>query len=87
MDRFKREVARCIAKGRLTENPLTVYLPDLPSNHEITRVIMNALLQNSNTPSRAQKAARLWLRNSAAVEKALSSTGELIPVVEETTNA
>lgn len=67
-DQFKRDVARNVASIRLDKKPYSVALPSKPSNHEVLREIMKALFADSHTPSRARKAARLWLNHSKEME-------------------
>jgi hypothetical protein len=64
LDKFDREVSRVLAKGRLVENPITVSLPFLASRHDISEAVLRDILSNSSAPSRARRAARLWLRTN-----------------------
>lgn len=59
-DRFDRKVARQLALGRLTEAPLSVTLSKNANMHDITRAVMTDLI-NQKSPTRAVKAAKLWL--------------------------
>ena len=61
-DKFDRKVARQLAIGRMTETPTTIgpVLYDL-SMHEISRVVMLTISMDRTMPTRAVKAARLWL--------------------------
>lgn len=63
-DRFNRAVARQLALGRLVEAPFTVRLPSLPSMHDITEAVFTDIESDRQTPSRARRAARQWLRNN-----------------------
>lgn len=62
VDKFDRKMARHLALGRLVETPITVPLPrnGEVSMHLISECVM-AHLAGSNAPSRAVKAAQLWL--------------------------
>lgn len=61
-DRFNREVARTLAIGRLVEKPLNVRVGGKPSRHDIARAVMRAISKDSGMPSRARRAAHLWLK-------------------------
>ena len=64
-DTFDREVARGLALGRLVENPITVSLPKKHQNmFDISRAVMKNLVRRHGTPSRAVKAAKLWLKEN-----------------------
>lgn len=62
MDRFDRAVARQLALGRLTENPLTVQVKASSTLENITRAVMLDIAVDTNATSRARKAAKLWLK-------------------------
>lgn len=65
LDTFDRSVARQLALGRMVEAPFTVRVPINPTMYEISRAIMKDITRDSGMPSRARKAARLWLRRNA----------------------
>jgi len=62
-DKFNREVARTIAIGRLIETPLTINVRKSHSRHDSIRSILNVVRKDSSIPSRARRAASLWLRS------------------------
>jgi hypothetical protein len=64
-DDFDREVARGLALGRLVEMPITVRLPARKFNmFDISRAVMKNLTRREGVPSRAIKAAKLWLKQN-----------------------
>ena len=69
LDKFDRALARNIAVGRLnnstTQRTGQVYDIKQPNMHTISKAVMRDLLINPHAPSRARKAARLWLTNNA----------------------
>jgi len=69
MDRFCRPVARQLALGRLIEQPITVLLPKDATMHDISSLIMNDIIVRGIAPSRAIKAAKLWLNNKMLDEQ------------------
>lgn len=61
-DRFNRAVGRQLAIGRLIENPLTVKVGKDASMHDISKAVLKDLKTQKNVlPSRAVKAANMWL--------------------------
>lgn len=65
MDTFDREVARGLALGRLVEDPITVRLPKRKFNmFDISQAVLKNLTRRKNVPSRAVKAAKLWLKDN-----------------------
>jgi hypothetical protein len=64
VDRFCRELSRSIAIGRLYQGGVQVPLPAKPNMHVISRAIMEDIRKNPNSPTRAVKAAKLWLRKA-----------------------
>lgn len=66
-DRFDRKMGRRYAIGTMVEAPFVVQLPHNGGEltmHEITRHVMQDIVRlPSQVPSRAVKAARLWLRH------------------------
>lgn len=64
-DYFDRKVARHLALGRLLEQPKAVSMLKNASMHDVSRDVMTALVNGKNTPARALKAAKLWLKNRA----------------------
>lgn len=61
-DYFDRKVARHLALGRLVEQPKSVPMLKNASMHDVSREVMTALVKGDNTPARALKAAKLWLK-------------------------
>ena len=69
IDRFKRDLARQIALGRLVEKPLSAGLALSNDNWtDITSVVMEQLVANESTPTRAVKSAKLWLNHHEDLE-------------------
>lgn len=65
LDTFDRDLARGLALGRLVENPIVVRLPQSRLNlYNINRAVMTNLSRRKGAPSRAVKAARLWLKDN-----------------------
>lgn len=64
VDRFNRAVARQLAYGRLVEQPLSVPVKKECSMHDVSYAVMSGIASNPNLPSRAIKAAKLWLANN-----------------------
>lgn len=72
-DKFDRRLAREIAQGRL-EKTLGLEFVKLPisntgkvSMHDISRAVMHHLATNKLAPTRARKAATLWLTSVPTV--------------------
>ncbi len=63
-DRFNRAVARQLAYGRLVEQPLSVPIKKECSMHDVSHAVMTGIASNPNLPSRAIKAAKLWLKSN-----------------------
>lgn len=63
VDHFDRKLARHLALGRLVDQPIVIPLPRNSDQNmtTITRLVMQDLSQ-LNAPSRAIKAAKLWLQ-------------------------
>jgi hypothetical protein len=61
-DSFDKDVARQLALGRMVEAPYTVRTAAHPNLHEVSTSIMKDIVRDVNAPSRAKRAARLWLR-------------------------
>jgi hypothetical protein len=61
LDRFDRKVARQLALGRLAESPLTLRVPRNPTMYDISVAVMRDMVNSGTAPSRAVKAAKLWL--------------------------
>lgn len=61
LDRFDRKVARQLALGRLAETPITLRVPRNPTMYDISVAVMRDLSHTKTAPSRAIKAAKLWL--------------------------
>jgi hypothetical protein len=65
MDSFDRKEARVLALGRMMDAPVFIPLPrgkEL-TMHSISHAVMSHLAK-SNAPSRAVKAAKMWLSRS-----------------------
>lgn len=62
-DKFDRKIAREIATGRLDKNPEchTVPVPENADMHMITRSVMVDIMDSKSMPTRAVKAAKLWV--------------------------
>ena len=67
IDVFERKIARYLALGKLIEMPINLQVSRTASRHEVSRLIMADIANNSQGPSRARRAAKLWLKNKAAV--------------------
>ncbi len=65
-DSFKRDVARQLALGRLIEDPILVSLRDDFTMYNISKAVMKNLSRRKGAPSRAVKAAKLWLKQNEA---------------------
>jgi hypothetical protein len=63
-DQFDKSVARQLALGRLVEAPFTVRVPAHPTMHEVGAAIMKDIARDSGAPSRARRAAKIWLRQN-----------------------
>lgn len=64
-DTFNRETARHLAIGRLSTNPITIPLRERNLNmFDISRAVMKNLTRREGVPSRAIKAAKLWLKQN-----------------------
>jgi len=73
LDKFNRELARTIAKGRLLEAPHVVMVPVEPSMYEVSQAVMKDITHDSTVPTRARQAARRWLRtNEAKIKQTLN---------------
>lgn len=65
VDRFERPLARQIALGRLIEKPITfVNNNSKAGNLQILSYLMRQIADNMDLPSRARKAANLWLKKN-----------------------
>lgn len=62
LDRFDRAIARQLALGRLAEAPFTVRLPSNASMYDITLAVMSDINLDESAPSRARRAAKLWIK-------------------------
>ena len=66
-DTFDRETARVLAIGRLASAPIAIPLREKNLNmFDITRAVMKNFSRREGTPSRAVKAAKLWLKQNVA---------------------
>jgi hypothetical protein len=63
-DRFNRAVARQLALGRLVEEPLKVKINREATMHDISEAVMKDIIKFKDAPTRAVKAARLWVRQN-----------------------
>ncbi len=66
-DKFDRKMARHLALGRLVERPFSVTIPAVLkySMHDVTFLVMSDISNNIKSPSRAKKAAQLWLHQNS----------------------
>lgn len=64
LDSFNKEVARQLAFGRLIDCPVTVSVAGAENMHAVAKSIMRSILKSNKAPSRAIKAAKLWLSAS-----------------------
>lgn len=64
LDSFDRKVARHLALGRLLENPISVSVPKDATMHDVSRAVMTSLSSSKKVPTRAVKAAKLWLNDA-----------------------
>jgi len=64
-DPFNRKVARELAAFRLTDRPTSLTVVGLSGPaldmHDITEAVMTNLASDKDAPSRARKAAKVWL--------------------------
>ena len=60
-DQFNREVARQLALGRMVEKPCSVAVKRAASKFEITTAVFDQIQHDTRMPSRARKAAKMWL--------------------------
>lgn len=63
-DQFNRSVARQLAIGRLMEEPIKISIRHNATMHDISEAVMEDILKYKDAPSRAIKAARLWVRQN-----------------------
>jgi hypothetical protein len=61
-DTFDKDVARQLALGRMVEAPYTVRTAAHPNLHEVSSAIMKDIIRDIGAPTRAKRAAKLWLR-------------------------
>lgn len=62
-DRFDRALSRQLTIGRLVETPYAILnVSNEVKIHDITRLVMEDIKTNTKLPTRARKAARIWLR-------------------------
>ena len=61
-DQFDKGVARQLALGRMVEAPFTVRVSAHPNLHEVSEAVMKDIISDSGAPSRARRAAKLWVR-------------------------
>ena len=62
LDKFDRAIARQLALGRLAEAPFTVRLPPNANIFDITLAVLSDIALDESAPSRARKAAKLWIK-------------------------
>ena len=60
-DQFDRKTARLLCLERLVDHPITVRITGNGSFHTIAQAVMEDLIK-SKCPSRAVRAAKLWMR-------------------------
>jgi len=64
LDKFDRKIARRLALGALQEAPFTTTIEHLmPTRRQITKAVMDDIWNDPTAPTRARKAARLWLKS------------------------
>lgn len=69
VDEFDSKEARLLALTRLIEEPVKLPMPRRNCNmNTITATVMKSLAQSKSAPSRATKAAKLWLKKVEAKE-------------------
>lgn len=64
-DNFDRGVARHLSLGRLVDMPNVVSVPQNSNTHEVSFAIVRDIIshsKNGTVPTRAAKAAKLWLK-------------------------
>jgi hypothetical protein len=65
LDEFDRKIARRLALGALAEAPLTTTIDHLmPTRRQITQAVMSDIKHDPTAPTRARKAASLWIRGN-----------------------
>jgi hypothetical protein len=64
VDRFNRELARSLATGRLYSGGIPVRIPKNANMHDISRAVMTDITKNPQTPTRAVRLAKYWLRKT-----------------------
>ena len=64
VDHFNRELSRSLAIGRFVERPYTIIVNSPHTKHDTIRAILNEIAADHAMPSRARKAAQLWLRTN-----------------------
>jgi hypothetical protein len=69
LDKFDRVLARSIAVGRwgssTASRSVRIDTSVQPNMHQISATVMRDIADDHDAPSRARKAARLWLNNNA----------------------
>ena len=74
---FDRAFSRHLALGRVLENPFIVHLPHTEVDmHEVSKAVMTDLVKYHAAPSRARKAAALWLKRAKAKAEARMLRGD-----------
>ncbi len=64
-DNFNRAVARQLALGRLLEEPINLKINKEATMHDISEAVMKDIVKfYKSAPTRAIKAARLWVRQN-----------------------
>ena len=63
-DIFNRDLARSIAYGRLMHKPVVLGLSGALSYFSITQTVLSYVGADVSAPTRARKAAKLWLRKN-----------------------
>lgn len=64
VEKFDKAFARQLALGRLVEVPHVTDVAKDHNVHDLTKAVMSQIESLSLYPSRARKAARLWLRTN-----------------------
>ena len=63
-DKFSREIGRSVASAQLSHNPFSVRIPSNATIHEITEAVMLDLESLPQVPSRARRAAKVWINTN-----------------------
>lgn len=70
-DHFDKPLARTIASGRLKKRPIPIAMPVDGTFHQRMRVVVQAIIDNKETPKRARNAAKAYLNAQEKNQKEL----------------